>query len=279
MVHAALKRGLVLTVAAVLLLALVALQAGAAATRQEALDAITAAERDIAGMSAAGLQVRSAEDQLAASRDSLAAGRFDDVLLRAQAIAERKRQALSLSDRLRAFELSLEEGRGFVPLEDAGLLLDEARAAFAREHYDEAESLLTQAAVAMEREQAERTAVDAVLASGRAFLEENWQELLAGAVASLLLARLAWRWQARRALAARIRSLKAERLSLVRLARHNQTDYFKRKTLPKSAYEMRLAQYRKRLNEIESALPVLERRLGKKGSQPLARPDAKQPSS
>ncbi len=255
-----------LPVAAVLLLALVVLQVGAAATRQGALDAITAAERDIAEMSAAGLSTIGAEDQLAASRSSLAAGRFDDVLLRAQAIAERKRQALSLSDRLRAFELSLEEGRGFVPLEDAGLLLDEARAAFEREHYAEAETLLTQAAEAMEREQAERTAVDAVLASGRAVLEENWQELLAGAAASLLLARLAWRWQARRALAGRIRSLKAERLGLVRLARHNQTDYFKRKTLPKSVYEMRLAQYRKRLNEIESALPVLERRLsGRRG--------------
>ncbi len=266
MVHAALKRKLVFFAAVALLLALAVQQAGAATTREEALDAIARAERDIAEMSAAGLPTLAAEDQLAVSRTSLAEGRFDDVLLRTQAIAERKRQALALSDRLRAFELSLDEGRGFVPLEKAGLLFDEARDAFAREHYSEAGTLLSQAAEAMEREQAERTAVDAALASGRVFLEENWRELLAGAAASLLIARLAWRWKARNALAGRIRSLKAERLGLVRLARHNQTDYFKRQNLPKAVYDMRLAQYRKRLNEIESTLPVLERRLsGRRG--------------
>lgn len=287
---------------AVLLLALFLLHPARAEaiTREDAVSAIGQAELDIGEMRDEGFSVSSPNDSLVAARLALERADFaelirttptgtlaakaraalqgmnyegftyDAVLEHTRAIAERKRQAYAILDAIRAAELKMDaynESRSMIDTSGAETLLKNARAAFEKERYGEAENLLSAASLELENKKAEITITRVLVRSGQGFIEKNWPQLSAATAVLGAFAAIGWKAAGRRRLQKRLRKLKVERLALTRLMKQNQVARFKNGTISGLAYTVKQDRYNNRLNEIRQTIPVVEAML-KKGQTP-----------
>lgn len=289
-------------VAAAFLLAVLLLPAAVCqeTTREDALQAIGQAELDLAEMAGAGFGVRSANDTLLAANRALERADFAgllktnvtgevterarsalegldysgfsyaDVLVYTDEIASRKQQAYALADSLRAMELKIEDYRPLVDTSEPEALLDGARLAFQHERYAETEHLISKANTALDLRLAERTALTVIVNSSRNFIEDNWHWLVLAGSLALLFGWLAWERIRLKRAERQLERLLAEKRALLRLVKRAQTEHFRKRTMPKSLYELRIEKYTKRLNEIEHTIPVLRSMLKAKKKQEIS---------
>lgn len=266
-------------------------------TREDALQAIRQAELDIAEMAEAGFSVRSVNDTLLAANRALERADFAellrtnvtgevadqgrsalegldysgfsyaDVFVYTDEIASRKQQAYVLIDSLRAMELKIEEYSTLVDTSEPKALLGEARTAFAYERYGETEQLVSRANTALDLSLAERTAVTVIVNSSKYFLEENWHWLVLASSLALLSGWLALEQIRLKRAKKKLEMLMSEKRALLRLIKKAQTEHFKKRTMAKSVYDLRMDKYKRRLNQIEHTVPVLRSMLGKAKKQ------------
>jgi len=287
---------LILLALFLLLIALALPISSSTASRQDALDAIQRAELDMAVMSEAGFWVLSVNDTITEARKALeradfaealrqgASGElanrardaleglnyqgftYDDVLSYTGEVSSRREQAFLFSDSLRALELKAAGYKKLgVDTAEAEGLRFQALDAFEKERYQETDSLLSSADSDLDEKRAELTTLNAVVRSGRGFLEKNWPWILGLVVVILAGSWFSWRRYKIKKLRKRLRKLRAEEKSLVSMIKKAQSDRYKKGTIPKFLFDIKMAKYRGRLNEVKEGIPVLEARLkGKK---------------
>jgi hypothetical protein len=203
-------------------------------------------------------------------------------------ISLRKKQAYELSDSLRAFEIEAEpyiekvesmkdssniitgffiakdSEQEIVNISETEEILAEAKEAFEKERYEEANELILEAQKDLEEKKRELATVNVLLASGKNFFLKNFAEIL---VISLLLGTLSF-FTARKVRTTRIRNkledLKTEQKALIRLIKKAQTERYKKATISNIVYKIRMEQYTKRLNANKQNIPVLKSMLRKK---------------
>lgn len=264
-----------------------------AATRDEALAAIRAAEIDVEQMALDGFNIKAVNDSLFAAEKALERADFaavlkegngelveqarvaleglnyegfsyNDVLKYTDQITKRKNQAYEVRDGISAAENKIRsysiEG---VDVEYAEELLVSAKEAFEKERYNEAATDLADLNNNLETRRAELSAVRIVAHSSKNFVVEHWKELLivlAGLILiGILFAHRIYLWSINK----KLRKLLLEHEALLQLMKQNQVERFRDGSIPKSIYEIRMEKYNERLNTIKELIPVYESMLHK----------------
>ncbi len=261
----------------------------AQATSEDALNAIHQAEQDVQEMKEVGFSTNSVEDSLIAAGNALERADFaelikqnatgeladkarsaleglnyegftyDGVLEHASDIAERKQQAYAISDSIRALEIKIENYKPQgIDTSEAERLLADARLAFEKEQYGEAEELLSRASSDIEDKKAERTKLNIAIKAGTSFLEKNKREILILLFVLAVSVLLVFARIKEMRTEDRLRRLKREESSLVELMKRAQKERFKEGKIPDFIYKLRMDKYNKRLNEVKETIPVLE---------------------
>lgn len=258
-------------------------------TRDEALNSIENAGKDIQEMAGAGFSTAYVNDLLKAAKlaleradfadlirknatGSLAAEArkaleglnyegftYDEVLKIAEQIAQRKKQAYLLSDSIRAVEIRIEDFENQkIDAADAKDIFEDAKLAFQKDRYDETEILLLKARSVLEEKRAEATTLTAIVESGKSYFERNWVGFVIAFVVIGFLTWFVWKFYRLKSVRGELRRFKVEKNVLVRLMKKAQVERFETAEISESVYEIRVEKYNERLEEIKRKIPVLE---------------------
>ncbi len=267
-------------------------------TREDALKAIEEAKKDMRIMINAGFSTNAINDSIKSANRALKRAEFAealknnatgqtaiearealeglnyegftyaDVLTHTNTVKQRKEKVFELSDRIRATEIKIENYQNFgLNTTKEEETLDESKTAFENERYTESENLLEQANSNLDRKRANLASFNIFLDSTKGIFQKYWQEILITTTILSIGGWATWKKISRRRKLRNLRKLNKEEITLNRLIRETQTDMFKRQTIPKLVYEIRMDKYNKRLNEIKKEKNILEGNLMKKGSQ------------
>lgn len=271
----------------------------AQATSEDALNAIQQAEQDVLELKEAGFPTHAVNDSLIAANKALERADFaelikqnttgeladkarialeglnyegftyEDVLKHTKDIAERKQQTYALSDSIRALEIKIESYKPQnINTSEAERFLADARIAFEKERYIEAEELLSKASLDIEDKKAENTKVNIAVKAGRGFVEKNKREIISFL---FIFAVFAWLALARVRVFRekdRIQKLKAEEIALLELMKRAQKERFEEGKISDFIYKLRMEKYNTRLNNVRETIPVLEAAAKKGQSRP-----------
>lgn len=268
--------------------------AQSAATRADAVASMQQAEKDIREMADAGFSVKFVSDTLTAAKQALeradfaelirrnATGNLADearkaleglnyegfnygeVLKHTQEISLRKQKAYSLSDSIRAAAIRIEDYRSQkIDATAAETFLSDAKLAFEKERYDEAEILLLKARSDLEDRRAELSTLNVIVESGKSYFVKNWPAISVAVVAVGLSAWFGWRLSRARRIRNKLRRLRVEKSVLIRLMKKAQVDRYETAEISESIYEIRMEKYNERMEEVKRTLPVLESMLKK----------------
>lgn len=261
---AAKERGIIFA-AFVLVLGISAISASAQlgnatdAEQQVAATAILEAEKAIQAMNQSGFGLAYVSDKLLEAKDAFTLGRYSKVLTLAQIIEERKERAVELSDLIRAAELKAQEYKQLgVDTSEAEVLIASAREAFQNDRYSEVDSTLAEIDKNLEAKRAELALLGIIQRSSRTFFQLYGRHLVVIAAIALAAGVALWKLTERQRIRSKIKHLKAERATIEDLMEKAQLERFKEKTLSAAVYQIRMEEYRKRLNEIKTKLPVYE---------------------
>jgi len=181
-------------------------------------------------------------------------------------LEERKEKAFEIKDTLRAFELRLEETQGF-DITSVQEVLESTKVEFENERYENAEFLLGEAEKKLEDVKAEATVVRTLLVAGRAnivnFVQDNIVTIAIVVAVFIVIGLLSYKKIAIKRVSDNQKELKIEQKVLIELIKKNQEDYFEKGEIPKSTYETKLDEFKRRQFEIKRKMPVLETRLKK----------------
>lgn len=265
-----------------------------ATTRADAVASMQQAEKDIREMADAGFSVKFVGDTLTAAKQALeradfaelirrnATGNLADearkaleglnyegfnygeVLKHTQEISLRKQRAYSLSDSIRAAAIRIGDYRSQeIDATAAETFLSDAKLAFEKERYDEAEVLLLKARSDLEDRRAELSTLNVIVESGKSYFVKNWPAISVAVVAVGLSAWFGWRLSRARRIRNRLRRLRVEKSVLIRLMKKAQVDRYETAEISESIYEIRMEKYNERMEEVKRTLPVLESMLKK----------------
>lgn len=267
------------------------------ATRTDALNAINQSEQDMQEMIAAGFAVNSINDSITAANLALQRADFaellrnnatgelaqtakkaleglnyegftyDDVLKYTSDVATRKLRAYNTLDSLAALEIKISEYKKTVDVNDVEKIFENAKTAFNYERYDEAESLVAQANDLLDSKRAQLATLNVLVISGKSFVEKNWKGTILFGVIISVFGYLAWRIYETSNIEKRLRKLRAERESLIKLMKEAQRERYEKQSLSALVYNIRMEKYNKRLNEIKEIVPVLQAELQRKKLQ------------
>jgi hypothetical protein len=191
---------------------------------------------------------------------------FAKVILLAQEISNIKKKALHVQDQyvlLQEKEKVFQEKK--IDTSEGVSFMNQSMRAFKEERYDEAQSKLEEADLALNRARTELGRVKSVAKFSKNFVVRNWWQIVIVLAVLAGISPRAWKTYQHYRNARKVQDLRTELESLNELMKKIQTDYFNTKKIAKATYDIRLEKYRKRIHEIKHTLPVLEARLkGKK---------------
>lgn len=259
------------------------------AVRDEAVNAIRNAENDLQEIAGAGFSTAYVNDTLNAARLALeradfaelirrnATGKlaeearkaleglnyggftYDEVLKITEQIAQRKKQAYLLSDSIRSVEIRIDDFKSQkVNVVDAEEVLEEAKFAFQKDRYDEAEILLLRVRSVLEEKRAEATTLNAIVESGKSYFERNWIGFAIAFVVIAFSTWFTWKFYRMKSVRSELRRLRIEKNVIVGLMKKAQVERFETAEISESVYEIRMEKYNERSEQIKRRVPVLE---------------------
>jgi hypothetical protein len=189
---------------------------------------------------------------------------YDEVLKYTQEIAARKQRAYNISDSIRALEIKIEGYKKSLDTSEAENILKDAKIAFEKERYDEAENFLFEANKNIETKKAELTVANVITRSGKNFIEKNWAWILAFTAVAVVSGFILWKKYKIKRIQNKLKKLKIEQESLKKLMKKNQIKRFKKGNISDSTYRIRMEKYNERMNTIKQNIPVFEAMLKNK---------------
>jgi hypothetical protein len=238
----------------------------ASQTEGDARDALAVAQGDLDEMSALGYSTTYVDDAMREALKALEVGDYSTAIEKSREISARKERAIRIGDSLRALDLRIRdiEERGL----DASLAKetrDAAAMAFARENYEEAEEFIFLSNKNLDDVEAEYSLIQSRVKAARDNLVSYVRERLLGILLALVLLTIVgvvgYNAAAFIVTKRQLTDLELEKEVLAELMKRTQEDYFKKNTIPRSTYDVRMKRYHERSIELEELIPVLRARL------------------
>jgi predicted small secreted protein len=147
--------------------------------------------------------------------------------------------------------------------ETAKAILKQAKIAFGEERYKDAQKLLEDLRLQIEKEQSEKTTLNEMKKATQNFFQKYWIQIIIGLAILILITRIVYKKLEKRILAKKIKKMKIEEQVLNDMIKRTQEERYKENKISGLVYNIRIKKYEKRIQEIKEELPVLEARLKK----------------
>jgi broad-specificity NMP kinase len=183
---------------------------------------------------------------------------YKEVILYTEEIKVTQERILLLLD-----TLSLEEKKIIEYSETTKTIFNQANLAFFEERYIDAEKLLEDLKLQMEKENAEASTLNEIKNATKNFFQKYWLHLLVFLALMFILFKITHRFLEKKLLARKIKRMKIEENVLGDLLKKAQEERFKENKISGLVYNIRSRRYQEKIQEIKEELPVLEARLKK----------------
>lgn len=193
---------------------------------------------------------------------------YNGVLVYTNAIIQAQKDASFISDSIFAFSLKLENEKKIgTDIISSQAILEKARQSFTAERYNESINFLEQARTELENKKAETARLSVFKAYFLSFFLQYWYYFLAAFILVVLISVYSYGKIKKYNLFKKITHMKAEQQVLTTLMIRTQNERYKENKISGLVYNIRMKKYRDRINEIKETLPVLEARFkGKKSA-------------
>jgi hypothetical protein len=200
---------------------------------------------------------------------------YESVLFYTEDIKKRKETAFLLLDKISVEENNLKQNEaelksiGLFSSPAAGIsnetqnILEQAKIAFSEERYDDAEKLLEDFNVALEKEKSEASILAGIKTGAKNFFQRYWIYIIIFLIIISVAGYFTYKKYGKKILTNKIRKIKTEEKGLNDLIKKVQTERFKENKISASVYKITMEKYQKRAQEIKQELPVLEEKLKK----------------
>ena len=181
---------------------------------------------------------------------------YADVLFYTQDIKDRKTIAFFLFDKI-----NVEESKIIGASNETKAIFEQAKIAFSEERYNDAEKLLGDFGVAVEKEKSESSVLTGIKNGAKNFFQRYWIYIIIFLIVISVTGYFAYKKFEKELLTNKIRKMKIEEQVLTNLKKKTQTERFKENKISGLVYNIRIKKYEEKLQEIKEELPVLEERL------------------
>ena len=185
---------------------------------------------------------------------------YADVLFYTDDIKSRKTIAFFLFDKI-----NVEESKAIGANNETKAIFEQAKIAFSEERYDDAEKLLGDFNLALEKEKSESSVLSGISEGAKNFFQRYWIYIIIFLIVISVTGYFAYKKFEKELLTNKIRKMKTEEKVLNDLIKKTQTERFKENKISGLVYNIRIKKYQERLQEIKEELPVFEERLEKIG--------------
>jgi hypothetical protein len=200
---------------------------------------------------------------------------YSDVIPLLNQIEKRKKDAFELQDSIIAAmtqtiddpdqEVSLEVflSPNFSPIEDEKTLdlLDQINESFYEDRFEDTESLLDQLKNYLEQKKIDSTTINSLKNNTKNFIQRNWILIIITLIAISVVIYFSYRKISIYLTEKKIKKLKAKKIALVELIKKAQIERYKDNSISNLVYNIKMKNYKEKLNEIKEDLPVLEKKL------------------
>lgn len=233
---------------------------------ETASNAITAAERIVAEISAAGMGTSFFDDKLIDAKDAFKQEKYDYVLAVVGEISDRRERAFKINDSIMLLEIRTAElKKKGVDTSKPIELLSLAKSVFKKEAFDDAESLLSRTERELDETEADFSTVAVLMSSAKDnllfFVKENWLVIIVSAfVFALCGVVLYLRFDIFR-INQWYEDTKLQKRILEDLLKKTDSDYFEARSIGKEEYDLLIKNYQDELIEVKGLIPVFEDKL------------------
>ncbi|MDD5191567.1 MAG: hypothetical protein PHH54_02870 [Candidatus Nanoarchaeia archaeon] len=201
---------------------------------------------------------------------------YEDVLVYTKDIQKRKETAFLLMDKIFVEENNFKQDE--MELKNVGLyisyplpelskeiqnILEQAKIAFSEERYNDAERLLEDFNLALEKEKTEVSTLSGIKKGAKNFFQRYWIQIISLLIVLGIIGYFTNKRFEKKLLTNKIRKMKTEEKVLNDLMKKTQTERFRENKISGLVYNIRMKKYKERLQEIKEELPVLERKRNK----------------
>lgn len=234
----------------------------ARASDSDAQLAIAQAEEAIKSMEDAGFGTVFSGDVLGEAKKALGEGDYDKAMEKSSIVVSRMRRALEIRDSLRALEQRIQDVEAkHLNASRATEIMSTAVVTFDKENYDEAETFVSQADRELDDVEAEYSFLQARYSAARdnlrGYLKEHARDVVVSLIILVLASALLYNIISMTMRRRKIQNLELEKDVLQDLIKKAQAQYYEKRSMSKSLYEIKTRKYRERTREIEEDLLVL----------------------
>jgi len=238
----------------------------AQATESEAKLEITLAEEAVLSMKENGFSTKFSSDALSEAKKAFEAANYDVAVKESGFAMSRVERAFEIGDSLAALDLRIQDVEAKqLDVSKAREMRAAAIEAFSNENYDEAEEFVFIANNELNNVEAEYSILRARYNAARdnfgAYVQMNWLVLTVAIVLIAISVGIMYYTSFAFLTRRNLKNLELEKEVLSDLEKKAQEDYFNRRIISRSTYDLRINAYRKRSLEIDDLVPVLRSRI------------------
>lgn len=187
---------------------------------------------------------------------------FESVIFYTSLIAERQKQAYEISDSLIFLEKKARRYASENINIDAGwALIGEAKQSFAEDRYNEAKALIIKADENLESSRAQSATLNSLVSGTKNFFQKFWPYILIFLIFAWAIGFVVYKKVRIFLTTKKIQKMKIEYRALTDLIKEAQRERFQTNKISGLVYNIRMAKYKSRQEQIKESLPVFEERL------------------
>lgn len=193
------------------------------------------------------------------SENSLLRTDYTEVHKAAQLVAFKKKQAYAILDAITLFQEKENTYKAMnIYTTEANSVFIKAKEAFSEERYSEAAILIVEADSQLDAKLNESKRMQGIIVLGRNFIMTYWQQISVVIIAIIIITPFFFRGTRKRSAKRKINYLLKEEKATLQLIKDAQTECFKKKTITVDTYKIMEQKYRERMAEIKKEVPILE---------------------
>lgn len=187
---------------------------------------------------------------------------FNYVILYTDLIAQRQKQAYSIKDSITLLENKAKQYSSQDINISTGLdIFYQAKQSFIEDRYQEAEDLITQADKSFEDSRAKSATLNTLIYGTKNFFQKYWPYVLMFLIFMVAVTYLVYGKIMAQIILKRIEKMKLEFKTITELMKQSQRDRFQTNKISGLVYNIRMAKYKARQEEIKETLPILQEKL------------------